>query len=164
MLVKKSIHKVKNVIHKRLKNLRSFVSKGYNQNQMSRVPSFSTIPSNNTTNMQQVDNFNRDMSEESCIRRNEVVKAKKSNSVTRSTAKDLNGMSNSRKDERTRDVYNKDHVMDIEEALHYYSLITCPVYQDIVDRFFMDIYSEFLLPHPSASIHNSTRRLHSTML
>lgn len=199
MFLKKGINKAKKVIYRRLKNLQSLVSKGYNQNQMSRAPSFSTNPSNNTTKTQQVDNSKRDMSEESCIRRNEVVKAKKSNRVLRSTSKDLNvchrlftsnGEKSVRiatKEERVKeenkigkergcliaekmkelemaDVYNKDHVMDIEEALHYFSLITCPVYQDIVDRFFMEIYSEFLLPQPSASIHNSMRKLHSMRL
>lgn len=179
------------MICRRLKNLQSLVSKGYNQHQMSRAP----IPSNNTTKLQQADN----MSEESCIHHNEVVKAKKSNRVTGSTSKDLNAChklftSNGEKsvgiatkEERVKednkigkerrcliaekmkelemaDVYNKDHVMDIEEALHYYSLISCPVYQEIVDRFFMEIYSEFLLPQPSASIHNSMRRLHSVRL
>lgn len=125
---------------------------------MCRAPSFNAIPSDHATKMQQVDN--RDMSEESCIRHNEVVKAEKSNRVMRSTSKSV-GITT--KEERVKEenkigkergcllaekmkelemaeVFNKDHVMDIEEALHYYSLITCPVYQDIVDRFFMDMY------------------------
>ncbi|KAL8113846.1 hypothetical protein AgCh_020944 [Apium graveolens] len=192
MFVKKSIYKAKNVICRRLKNLQSLISKGYDQNQ-------NQIPGNNNTKTQQVDKFKRDMSEESCIRCNEVVKAKESNRVTRSTSKDLNvrdrlftsneekSVGITTKEERvkednniekergcliaekmkeveTLDIYSKDHVTDIEEALHYYSLITCPVYKDIVDRFFMDMYSEFLLAEPSASIHNSTRRLHSMRL
>lgn len=41
------------------------------------------------------------------------------------------------------DVSNVDHVMDIEEVLHYYSRITCPAYVDIIDKFFTDIYSQF---------------------
>ncbi|GLT98579.1 hypothetical protein SLE2022_160780 [Rubroshorea leprosula] len=40
------------------------------------------------------------------------------------------------------DVSNVDHVLDIEEVLHYYSRLTCPAYLDIVDRFFMEMYAE----------------------
>ncbi|XVF88528.1 hypothetical protein PTKIN_Ptkin19aG0057600 [Pterospermum kingtungense] len=41
------------------------------------------------------------------------------------------------------DMSNVDHVLDIEEILHYYSRLTCPAYLDIVDKFFMDMYTEF---------------------
>ncbi|CAJ1936956.1 unnamed protein product [Sphenostylis stenocarpa] len=37
-----------------------------------------------------------------------------------------------------------DYVLDIEEVLHYYSRLTCPVYLEIVDKFLMEMYSEFL--------------------
>nr|KYP61618.1 hypothetical protein KK1_016114 [Cajanus cajan] len=36
-----------------------------------------------------------------------------------------------------------DYVLDIEEVLHYYSRLTCPLYLEIVDKFFMQVYSEF---------------------
>lgn len=39
---------------------------------------------------------------------------------------------------------NVEHVLDIEEVLHYYSRLTCPAYVDIVDQFFTDMYSELL--------------------
>ncbi|KAK4280882.1 hypothetical protein QN277_012441 [Acacia crassicarpa] len=38
---------------------------------------------------------------------------------------------------------NVDHVMDIEEVLHYYSKLTCPAYLEILEKFFMEMYSEF---------------------
>jgi hypothetical protein len=41
------------------------------------------------------------------------------------------------------DMSNVDHLLDIEEVLHYYSRLTCPAYLDIVDKFFMDMYAEF---------------------
>lgn len=41
------------------------------------------------------------------------------------------------------DMNNVEYVLDIEEVLHYYSRLTCPVYLEIVDKFFMEIYSEF---------------------
>ena len=44
-----------------------------------------------------------------------------------------------------------EHVLDIEEALHYYSRLKSPVYLDIVDRFFIDINSDFTFPQPSAA-------------
>ncbi|KAG5058791.1 hypothetical protein GLYMA_05G231000v4 [Glycine max] len=41
------------------------------------------------------------------------------------------------------DMSDVDYALDIEEVLHYYSRLTCPVYLEIVDKFFMEIYSEF---------------------
>ncbi|KDP33670.1 hypothetical protein JCGZ_07241 [Jatropha curcas] len=43
------------------------------------------------------------------------------------------------------DVSNVDHVLDIEEILHYYSRLTCPAYLDIVDNFFMEMYAEIFV-------------------
>ncbi|KAK2654849.1 hypothetical protein Ddye_014705 [Dipteronia dyeriana] len=62
------------------------------------------------------------------------------------------------------DAGDVEHVLDVEEALHYYSRLKSPVYLDIVDRFFVDMYSEFSVPQPSASINNSKRRLGSIRL
>ncbi|GAU13855.1 hypothetical protein TSUD_261820 [Trifolium subterraneum] len=52
-----------------------------------------------------------------------------------------------------------EHVLDIEEALHYYSRLKSPVYVDIVDKFFRDINSEFIAPQPSVSFKSSKERL-----
>lgn len=38
-----------------------------------------------------------------------------------------------------------DYVLDIEEVLHYYSRLTSPVYLEIVEKFFMEMYSEFFV-------------------
>ncbi|KAL2243343.1 uncharacterized protein LOC105157632 [Sesamum indicum] len=68
------------------------------------------------------------------------------------------------------DVNDMDHVMDVEEVLHFYSRLTCPAYLEIVDKFFMDMYSEFNVPQASrsssmrklgsaASVHSSMRSL-----
>ncbi|EEF48259.1 uncharacterized protein LOC8268850 [Ricinus communis] len=60
------------------------------------------------------------------------------------------------------DMSNVDHVLDIEEVLHYYSRLTCPAYLEIVDKFFMDMYAEFFGP-PSTprSVNSRPLRLHS---
>ncbi|CAN6540931.1 unnamed protein product [Malus baccata var. baccata] len=58
------------------------------------------------------------------------------------------------------DMSNVDHVLDIEEVLHYYSRLTCPAYLEIVDKFFMEMYSEFFAPTaatPARSINSSLR-------
>ncbi|KAI3418970.1 uncharacterized protein J3R85_013471 [Psidium guajava] len=54
-----------------------------------------------------------------------------------------------------------EHVLDLEEALHYYSLLTTPVFLDIVHKFFMDIYSEFSMARQPARMNNSKRRFSS---
>ncbi|KAL4335332.1 hypothetical protein GQ457_07G031850 [Hibiscus cannabinus] len=58
------------------------------------------------------------------------------------------------------DVGDMEQELDVEEALHYYSRLKSPVYLSIVDRFFMDMYSEFSLP----SINSSKRRFRSIRL
>ena len=40
------------------------------------------------------------------------------------------------------DAGDLEHVLDIEEVLHYYSRLKSPVYLDIVDKFFKDMQSE----------------------
>ncbi|KAK9666162.1 hypothetical protein RND81_14G165400 [Saponaria officinalis] len=57
------------------------------------------------------------------------------------------------------EVEDVDHVLDVEEALNYYSRLSCPAYVDIVDKFFMDMYYDFLLPKPSINLSSSSRRL-----
>ncbi|KNA17227.1 hypothetical protein SOVF_082080 [Spinacia oleracea] len=57
------------------------------------------------------------------------------------------------------DVGDVDHTLDVEEALHYYSRLTCPEYVDIVNNFFMDMYADFRVPQPSITISSSSRRL-----
>ncbi|WJZ94595.1 hypothetical protein VitviT2T_013436 [Vitis vinifera] len=58
------------------------------------------------------------------------------------------------------DAGDVDHVLDIEEVLHHYSRLTCPIYLDIVDSFFMEMYREFFLPQaPSLRTNSSSRRL-----
>ncbi|CAI8600912.1 unnamed protein product [Vicia faba] len=52
-----------------------------------------------------------------------------------------------------------EHVLDIEEALHYYSRLKSPVYLDIVDKFFTELNSEFIVPQPSISFKKSKERL-----
>ncbi|XVF49194.1 hypothetical protein PTKIN_Ptkin03bG0249000 [Pterospermum kingtungense] len=59
------------------------------------------------------------------------------------------------------DLSNVDHVLDIEEVLHYYSRLTCPAYVDIVDKFFTDMYTEFLGPPGSPRSVNSRPKFRS---
>lgn len=72
------------------------------------------------------------------------------------------------------DAGDVEQVLDIEEALHYYSRLKSPVYVEIVDKFFMDMYDNFSAPpssprlrriqHPAAlskCVTGSRRRLGS---
>lgn len=56
-----------------------------------------------------------------------------------------------------------EQVLDVEEALHYYSRLTSPVYLDLVDKFFTDTYTEYSVPQ-SSSVNTSKRRLGSIRL
>ncbi|KAK7364040.1 hypothetical protein VNO80_12377 [Phaseolus coccineus] len=44
------------------------------------------------------------------------------------------------------DMNNVEYILDIEEVLHYYSRLTCPAYVEIVDKFFLEMYSELFGP------------------
>ncbi|MED6133934.1 hypothetical protein PIB30_032734 [Stylosanthes scabra] len=59
--------------------------------------------------------------------------------------------------EMMMDTGDVEHVLDIEEALHYYSRLKSPVYLDIVDKFFMDMHTEFNVP--SSLPHSSSVRV-----
>ncbi|CAK7356688.1 unnamed protein product [Dovyalis caffra] len=70
-------------------------------------------------------------------------------------------LANKMKELEMMDVSDVEHVLDVEEALHYYSRLKSPVYLDIVDKFFTNMYTEFSVPQASASINSSKRRLGS---
>ncbi|KAM1219591.1 hypothetical protein ACFX2G_047643 [Malus domestica] len=57
-----------------------------------------------------------------------------------------------------------EQVLDVEEALHYYSRLKSPAYLDIVDKFFLDMYADFSIPPAPISVNNSKRRLGSQRL
>lgn len=59
------------------------------------------------------------------------------------------------------DINDVDNVMDVEEVLHYYSRLTSPVYQEMVDKFFMDMHLEYNVPKPLKSRNNSMRKVGS---
>lgn len=53
---------------------------------------------------------------------------------------------------------NVDYILDIEEVLHYYSRLTCPSYLEIVDKFFVEMYSEFFgCPETPASVNSKLK-------
>ncbi|XP_058074362.1 uncharacterized protein LOC131223091 [Magnolia sinica] len=54
------------------------------------------------------------------------------------------------------EVSDVDHVLDVEEVLHYYSRITCPLYVDIFNKFFLEMFGELL---PQTSLGNISRRI-----
>lgn len=72
-----------------------------------------------------------------------------------------NALAQKMKDLEMMDENDMDQMLDVEEVLHYYSSLTCPTYVEIVDKFFMDMYSEFHVPLPSRSVNSSMRKLGS---
>ncbi|KAJ9551147.1 hypothetical protein OSB04_015192 [Centaurea solstitialis] len=50
------------------------------------------------------------------------------------------------KELETVDRDNVDHVLDIQEIMHCYSLLTCPAYCEMVEKFFSEMYSEVFNP------------------
>ncbi|CAF1925821.1 unnamed protein product [Brassica oleracea var. botrytis] len=56
------------------------------------------------------------------------------------------------------DLRDVEHASDVKEALRCYSSIRSPVYLDIVDNFFTDMYYEFSDPRTSSGINGSRRK------
>ncbi|CAI0423037.1 unnamed protein product [Linum tenue] len=97
--------------------------------------------------------------EEQCSSKKQLKKKKMSNEESYALARKM-------KELEMIDVSDVEHVLDVEEALHYYSRLKSPVYLDIVDKFFTDMYQEFTIPHQAsvASVNSSRRRLGSFRL
>ncbi|XP_047306924.1 transcription repressor OFP17 [Impatiens glandulifera] len=62
------------------------------------------------------------------------------------------------------DLNDEDGVLDVQQVIGYYSCLKSPVYVEMVDRFFVDMYSEFFIRRqPSirgtANNNSSSRRL-----
>ncbi|XP_010476608.1 PREDICTED: uncharacterized protein LOC104755837 [Camelina sativa] len=68
------------------------------------------------------------------------------------------------KDLNMVDLRDVEHSLDVREALRCYSSIRSPVYLDIVDNFFTDMYYEFSDPRTSATINGSRRKAGSFRL
>jgi hypothetical protein len=78
----------------------------------------------------------------------EIMKRREDHSCSKGRTRTRGGKANwlvvqKLKELEMLDVSNVDHLLDIEEVLHYYSRLTCPAYLDIVDKFFMDMCAEF---------------------
>ncbi|KNA11448.1 hypothetical protein SOVF_134940 [Spinacia oleracea] len=54
---------------------------------------------------------------------------------------------------------NVDHKLDVEEFLRYYSCLTCPAYLDIVDKFLVEMCTEFFGPQASPKVNYARPRL-----
>ncbi|KAF8025575.1 hypothetical protein BT93_F2421 [Corymbia citriodora subsp. variegata] len=65
------------------------------------------------------------------------------------------------KELKLMDLDDVEHVLDLEEALHYYSHLTCPVFLDIVHKFFTEIYAEFSMAREPIRTNKSKRRFGS---
>ncbi|XVF34831.1 hypothetical protein REPUB_Repub18cG0092200 [Reevesia pubescens] len=93
---------------------------------------------------------------------NKVEKRKEDYSYSKSKRESRNlSVAQKLKELEMMDMSNVDHVLDIEEVLHYYSRLTCPAYLEIVDMFFMDMYKEFLGPPASPRSVNSIPKFRS---
>ncbi|KAG2256950.1 hypothetical protein Bca4012_094128 [Brassica carinata] len=62
------------------------------------------------------------------------------------------------KDLNMVDLRDVEHASDVHEALRCYSSIRSPVYLDIVDNFFTDMYYEFSDLGTSSSVNGSRRK------
>lgn len=202
MLLRETIRKTKLLLHKSLKNFKSFFG-GYQK--LPRSLSFNPFlgRSGNTSRTYTSDQFynefydmlQSDLSRmnrsehDISMRRPKEVEEPMGDAAAAATAsakkspqkkvkekknkgnfkKDLN--SKNKNEEGVHDLAQKmkelemadsgdvEHVLDIEEALHYYSRLTSPVYLDIVDKFFTDMHSEINLPQSSVSIkHSKSKR------
>ncbi|XP_060167301.1 uncharacterized protein LOC132598449 [Lycium barbarum] len=187
MLFKKTFKKTKNLFLKTLHNLNSFVFRGHHK--LPKVchhfnPFFSRSNRIPSSIIQELDDYYRDFPQqwECCDHQNEVPERKsiREESVE-DTIKDQKKRATSceekmgdaflqksskgeilaqkMKELEMMDEEDLDQMLDIKEVLYYYSHLTCPVYLDIVDRYFMDMYDEFSLPQAFINVNSSMRSL-----
>ncbi|CAN4098353.1 unnamed protein product [Withania somnifera] len=182
MLLKKTFQKTKNLFLKTLHNLNSFLFRSHHK--LPKVchfnPFFSRSNRIPSSIIQELDDFYRDFSQqlEHCIQ-NEVPERKctgeesanntmKDQIQRRTCCEDKLGddllratskgeiLAQKMKELDMMDEEDLDQMLDIKEVLYYYSHLKCPVYLDIVDRYFMDIYNELSLPQTFTNVNSST--------
>lgn len=185
MLLRKTIHKAKSLFTKTLHNFKFFFFKGCKK--LTRAPSLNLFSTNNPK-IQQLDNFYKEFCENwdpdnNIINQNTKVSEKQLTEQQDHKTVVINNLEEQKdagcskhvdvitqshvleqkmKELEMMDMKDEEHVLDIEEVLHCYSLLKSPIYQDLVDKFFTDMYSEFNLPQPpirSNSMNSSIRRL-----
>ncbi|XP_009611766.1 uncharacterized protein LOC107815365 [Nicotiana tabacum] len=207
MLLKKTIQKTKNFLHKTPRNLKSFLFGGHHKLPKAARhfnPFFSGSKRISKSSIPELDDFYRNYYQQRhqldhndiLDRKNSGKNTKKSQGIAevecsesqrkiavRFGMKDIERESRKEEEKKGREILTRstskgslrllqkmeelemmdredvDHELDIEEVLHYYSLLNSPVYVDIVDRFFLDMYTEFSIPKPSGSLNNSMRTL-----
>lgn len=211
ILIKQTLCKTKKYCQNSLRNLKSFISVGYQK--LSKTPtadkpmsSSITNKINTSTKVHELDNFYTSFSQQWDSLKNKEgmlspkVQTKEDDeqySKSSISVADSNGLEDLKQQKKETgysgrkqnkgssfraadalarkmkeldmmDVNDMDHVLDVEEVLHCYSRLTCPTYMEIVDNFFVDMYSEFHVPKPSRSVNSSMRKLgtasvHSSM-
>ncbi|KAK7319993.1 hypothetical protein RJT34_04722 [Clitoria ternatea] len=112
------------------------------------IESFTSL--NNKSSEQKKNDIEMEKIEECDKRKNKRSlthqREKEQDSSLNSKGKRGNGISIVEKTLRELEMLEKsnvDYILDIEEVLHYYSRLTCPLYLEIVDKFFIEMYSEF---------------------
>lgn len=108
------------------------------------------------------------MNDEQCLKMNkkkhEEVKERSTGCCYKLMNKQYNVVSSCRvisqrmKELEMMEFRDVDHVLDVEEVLHYYSRLRSPVYLDIVDSFFTDMYADLLHKPQGSCLHGSKRR------
>ncbi|KAJ6415936.1 hypothetical protein OIU84_004680 [Salix udensis] len=160
MQLRESIHSTKKLFHNTIQNLKSIFFGGYQK--LTKHSSFNPFScgSGNVRNHQTGQYYEDFFNELECDLEKAMNRKSSSLMGSEEPVRDEDKM----KELEMMDVSNVEHVLDVEEALHYYSRLKSPVYQDIVDEFFTDMYTEFSVPQAAASINSSKRRIESIRL
>ncbi|XP_074287679.1 uncharacterized protein LOC141612829 [Silene latifolia] len=184
MSFKKSIQKTKKFLHKTLKNLKKFpFEKHGNLPRTLFINPLSCMIINQKVHQHDlpipcdvIEHSNQSLPDKSSFinlandttkddHKTAIVAKIEPSSVTSSCRYTNEGsfskLANKMKELEMMEVEDEEQDMDVEDALNYYSQLSCPVYVDIVDKFFADMYQEYVLPQPSVSLRSlsSSRRL-----
>ncbi|ESQ56394.1 hypothetical protein EUTSA_v10026311mg [Eutrema salsugineum] len=60
-------------------------------------------------------------------------------------------------------INDEEHVSDVREFLHCYSRLRCAAYLDVVEQFFMEVYSDFFSTQPLEHARAAVQSLHPTV-
>ncbi|KAB2611324.1 hypothetical protein D8674_019356 [Pyrus ussuriensis x Pyrus communis] len=169
MVLEKTIDRSEKFFQKTLANLKFFFFRGYKK--LPKTISFNPFHYERNLKYQQTDHFYPGFYEEWESTLDKVAKidsaakepTKEEDQCSPKKIKQEGGNANAKsytlarrmKEFEMVDSSDMEQVLDVVEALHYYSRLKSPAYLDIVDKFFLDMYTNFSIPPTSISVNNS---------
>ncbi|CAL9225061.1 unnamed protein product [Arabidopsis halleri] len=182
MVLRSSISNTRKLFQKTIDNFKSFF---FNNGTYHKLPKTSNNTSTNNTNDHPNSNIITSLSSSSSSSIHKQFQPKPKDYVTTNKALTLQPRSEDRDETlfsqpkvnlvrrkikemekmMNDDIISDDHyVSDVREFLHCYSRLRYTAYLDVVEHFFMEVYSDFFSPHPLEGTRTAVKRRHPAVV